>query len=1182
MKQPAMAKSRLLGKVEWFKAERGFGVILGDDSTEYFAHHTNIPSHLSLYQGMRVSFWARPRTLGKDGMEAYDVQCDDSSLSPTTLQGVLDHYYSGTGLTHIGVAGGNYYEFWHDGNDNSGSLAPDQEHLRLVLENTNLDQQTLWPLVSLETGTYPRLAQNVRWQGESQEVLALPRGTECIVLDNVQNRSMLCWRLNNLEGELLKGKVHYLAQDPDSSDVHYVFVPTGTLSRLEVLEKADVRAALTKNRYYPEVSQFLEQWLRDAVDPILDELEVVAIDVEVRHGKIKEIGVCDSRGKIRSWRSGFEQAIRNLSEDSNIALLVGHNIAWDLQHLERTRPDTSLLRLPIVDTLVLAAILKPRSRQSLRLGGHHQAGEDARDTMQLLRRQIVDLAHLPEEQLVRWKDMAGPGLRQLLTHIVKRREELTGSPQIVAPDEKSPPNKNLLQKKRLPVEQLNDLLRAFSGDERILVLSPRSLLPLFADLEHTNILDPDSLYIEESREDRTAHLRNIEREFKVPVGDLLIYASAFVRESRICQQSTHEACMTDWARIMLKSDRRFLSSIGSAYDNVRGKLNEAQARRTVVPIDALRNQEFLEQLQAEQFNHVLLVGPEIATGELRKTIPLREAPSWQPQLLPSSDGGIIGLTEQGLEQWQIGLPSGWRGWLVDTLAGHREIHAVPKEPEKYFKSIFPDTSLTTLTLSDASRRIHVADVRHSKEQLWLTPATTYRADYLGQVAGFVVPLAQQKRVLLILRDQDEARRMRQALQGQGIYVPRGTMLTQMERLTKNGAGLAIGHENQLIGWVLRAQAHDLQMPFDVVVAEAWPVDAPELIPPPTREEIKELRRCQSRQREQTPENDEEMPLDDEPGQSEEEDLVFSVRSSAPSLSDILVERLKEHTGVLSPFVWAARRLSKKPLLVLDSRFPARKVRDIGKCIVESFSIDFDGKVAERVQQELDQAGLRRHREGSDVPRREEWNNLARNLFNLPGDLHERQEKDLARIMLGGHRTLTVESQTGSGKSLVFQFPALVQGSCTGLLTLVISPLRALMHEQCQKLWQLGFVFVVEAISSDLSSDEVNEAYQRLADGQIQLLFVAPERFRSRSFRRALRERLRRDRRLQYWVFDEAHCISLWGHDFRPDYFYAAQEAHRLRKQFSEEIAPVVLLSATLPAQVINELERIFEHGDSTS
>ncbi|MBC8492716.1 MAG: DEAD/DEAH box helicase [Chloroflexi bacterium] len=917
-------------------------------------------------------------------------------------------------------------------------------------------------------------------------------------------------------------------------------------------------------------------------DLLLDELKAAAIDVEIRNGQIQEIGVCYSNGQTRCWRDKFEEVILDILTDPNIELLVGHNIAWDLEHLEQILPDASLLQLPVIDTLILAAILNPRSRQSLRLGGQHRADADARDAMRLLCEQIVALAQLPEEQIVHWTGWAGSGLRRLLAQVNRYREKLIGSPQSVASfDRHSLPKKDLLHKRELPVEQLNDFLQALPVTERVLILTPRALLPLFADLDCTTIRDPKGLYIEEPRRDRIDHLLEDEKAFRVPVGDLLVYASAFVREARARQQSTHEACMADWARSVMKSDRRLLPSIGNSYDGLEGELDAAQARRTVVPIDALQHYE--EYLRAEQFKRVLLVGPEAAIGELRKIV--RRGLSRKTQMLSSYPGGITGLTEQDLERWQMALPSGWRGWLVDTLDGNCEVHAVPEKVTTYIEGLFPN-ALTTFTLGNAAGQIRMADVRLDKEQWWLTPVTPYRADYLGQIAGFVMPLARQNRVLLILRSYDEADMMRQALQGQGIYVPRGTLLTQMERLTRNGAGLAIGHEGQLIGWILQAQAHDLQQPFDVVVAEAWPLDVPELIPPLTCEEFKELRTQRSRQHEFTTENDEEVPLDDdEPGQVEEDAQVLSDQSSVCAWTDILSKRLREHSGVLSPFVWAADRLSGEPLLILDFRLPAEKVKEIGKYTVQLYKMDFDEAVASRAQQKLAAEGgasLRRRREGNGIPPREEWDDLARHLFNLPGDLHEWQKVDLGRIMLQKHKTLTIEAPTGSGKSLLFQFPALVQGAHTGLLTLVISPLRALMHEQCQKLWQLGFVFAVEAISSDLSPDEVDEVYQRLADGQIQLLFVAPERFRSYRFRRALEERLRHDGHLQYWVFDEAHCISLWGHDFRPDYLYAAEKAQHLRTTRSEEIASVLLLSATLPDRVIRELEEIFEGGNSTS
>jgi len=457
---------------------------------------------------------------------------------------------------------------------------------------------------------------------------------------------------------------------------------------------------------------------------------------------------------------------------------------------------------------------------------------------------------------------------------------------------------------------------------------------------------------------------------------------------------------------------------------------------------------------------------------------------------------------------------------------------------------------------------------------------------MGQLAGLVARLARKARILLILNSSAEAAYLRQALAGQGIYLPRGTLVAQMERLSESGCGLAIGYEKQLAGWVLRAQAHNLKQPFDSVIVETWPIDAPELVAPPTRGELKVLRRELGQDSEESTETDEDVLLDDdELGQRPDEDLVLSSEGSRAYWAGLLRQRLYERSDGLAPLVWGAERLSGESLLVLDPRLAVERIKDVGDLPVRPVKIEFDQAIAKRVQEELsDQVGprWRQRLQGDGVPPVEEWNDLARHLFGLPGDLHGWQKSYLQEIMLEGHRTLTIESPTGSGKSLMFQFPALVQGMQTGLLTLVISPLRALMHEQCEKLWQLGFVFNVEAVSSDLAPEEVDEVYQRLADGQLQLLFVAPERFRSRRFVRALQQRLRRDQRLQYWVFDEAHCISLWGHEFRPDYFHAAREVRHLRDLGLERKAAILLLSATLPDRVVEQLEEIFESGDTSS
>jgi ATP-dependent DNA helicase RecQ len=122
--------------------------------------------------------------------------------------------------------------------------------------------------------------------------------------------------------------------------------------------------------------------------------------------------------------------------------------------------------------------------------------------------------------------------------------------------------------------------------------------------------------------------------------------------------------------------------------------------------------------------------------------------------------------------------------------------------------------------------------------------------------------------------------------------------------------------------------------------------------------------------------------------------------------------------------------------------------------------------------------------------------------------------------------------TGGGKSLCYQIPAIARQRAGHGITIVVSPLIALMHDQVGALHEAG----VEAafLNSSLSGEEANAVEQRLRRGDITLLYAAPERITTPRFLAQL-DMQHEQGQLSLFAIDEAHCVSQWGHDFRPEY-----------------------------------------------
>ena len=187
--------------------------------------------------------------------------------------------------------------------------------------------------------------------------------------------------------------------------------------------------------------------------------------------------------------------------------------------------------------------------------------------------------------------------------------------------------------------------------------------------------------------------------------------------------------------------------------------------------------------------------------------------------------------------------------------------------------------------------------------------------------------------------------------------------------------------------------------------------------------------------------------------------------------------------------------------------------------------------------------------------------LLRDIFGFDGFRPGQQE--IVEAVTEGKNTLAI-MPTGGGKSLCFQLPALVRDG----VTVVISPLIALMRDQVRGLKEAGVV--AGALTSGNTEEETDEVWRNLENGTLKLLYMAPERLASNGALRMLRQA-----GITMIAVDEAHCVSQWGHDFRPDYLRIGD----LRRDLD---VPLAAFTATADEETRAEIiEKLFDNHAPT-
>ena len=181
--------------------------------------------------------------------------------------------------------------------------------------------------------------------------------------------------------------------------------------------------------------------------------------------------------------------------------------------------------------------------------------------------------------------------------------------------------------------------------------------------------------------------------------------------------------------------------------------------------------------------------------------------------------------------------------------------------------------------------------------------------------------------------------------------------------------------------------------------------------------------------------------------------------------------------------------------------------------------------------------------------------LLKQHFGFPA-FREGQEAVVTALIAG--RSALALFPTGAGKSLCYQLPALVRPGTA----LIVSPLIALMKDQVEALRRHGIA--AARLDSTLTPAELSQLYADMAAGRLKLLYIAPERLSNETFIARLRRM-----KISLLAIDEAHCISEWGHNFRPEYLRLPAVAKDL------QLHPVLALTATATPEVAADIRKSF-------
>lgn len=929
------------------------------------------------------------------------------------------------------------------------------------------------------------------------------------------------------------------------------------------LLNSSLQFGLKTTAYYKNIFQDIIEILKDS--------NILVFDLEYDGHKIKELAYTQngkvvnatSQKEIEKLLPQFKEALCNPN-----SFLAGHNIEkFDIPLLKEKIEIPSEVHL--IDTLLLETLLSP-TLKSYALDTKHNAKDDVEHTLNLLTNQIVRLIHIPKSKLKKFERFVDANFLDLLYQL---RELISVNTTELYSHFEIERNKFFIKKeiKSNKSKEFENYLTETPAKPSF-IIAPKEFFPLLAELPNIQFIGEGSDY---------SKIISNEKVQRLPDGSL----EKYLLESFI------EKCLEENKApiyVNLPSRIKILISENATIDFITEETTLSAKSENHYCISPDMLVEILPQIK-ELNRSVILVESDLISVTERTLLKTLDYIIFQQRLNNDSfwiyfTGGQsrVEITREDLKKLQ-----------VENVAEHFEFFWIEKtsydsfqvwgnfDLKKYLKSKLPESKFLEFIFNREElekENCKYVIPKSNSEKLSITrynPETRYRDRYWTFQTKLIqdIVLKNSKPTVLIINQHKEKQKLYDYFTSLKYFVPdfNSTLIRQINLLdnypsdrkiliiTKEQIPEIILSEN-LIGFNFIIDSFELEEKWFISKGTGFLAQAEK-----TESGLKfkndSSKKAAKKEDDDDDENENSNPI------SSSQDVFVLLKIQKPiidyyrwlfhaadksSIVYLTDSRLGDFAGLEEEWkatkkfisIWEKEDDYKNDYEYLKKFFPSPKQK-------EEIKIDI----------EATKEALR------EIFLKEESQKEPHHWFPY--------QHDFLNEILPAEKDILVTLPTGGGKSILFQAPSLYRGSITGRLTIVVTPLKALMEDHVNKLWELNFYGSVECINRDRK--DTQHIYRRIAGGEILLLYITPERFRSRSFINALKMRLENDDGLEYAVYDEAHCVSQWGLDFRPDYLNSTNVNIAL-KENSHSKFPLLLFSATVSEQVYNDFQRRFNNS----